>query len=166
MKKPKFTFDLNERENVETLSEAELDERIEAIDEVINDTRTKNPSDEILPFLEKGLKYYLKEKMRRLDEKFGVLNDSIDLDDIHVSFNYDELLFELKADVDEGLISMDEDIKIVWDEIEGYRYICDYYYIDCKCKEPHEIKKVKDVISFMEDESSIIKPKLIKNIHN
>lgn len=171
----KFTFNLNEYKDITELTDDELFERIQVLNNAIWDLEDENPDDPMLEIFRLHQQRYHLEYTRRLNSDFEGLNVPENLDElieevesgfVDVSFDYDELLGELKADVEEGLLSMDEDIKIVWDEIEGYRYICDYYYNDCKCKEPHEVKKVKDVITFMEDESSIIKPKLIKGIEN
>lgn len=74
------------------------------------------------------------------------------------SYDYEELLGELRSDLDEGLIKENDVLFIVrGNEVSGYYPIIDYYYDDQPPIEQFEITVVWDVVKEMEYMNKIIK---------
>jgi len=74
------------------------------------------------------------------------------------SYDYEELLDELRSDLDEGLIKENDVLFIVrGNEVSGYYPIIDYYYDDQPPIEQFEIAVVRDVVKEMEYMNKIIK---------
>lgn len=74
------------------------------------------------------------------------------------SYDYEELLDELRSDLDEGLIKGNDVLFIVrGNEVSGYYPIIDYYYDDQPPIEQFEIAVVRDVVKEMEYMNKIIK---------
>lgn len=67
------------------------------------------------------------------------------------SYDYEILIDELQSDVAEGLISLEEFVKIVRENISVNDYfpIIDYYYMDYKANEPYTEMRVSDVLKEM-----------------
>jgi len=78
---------------------------------------------------------------------------------LNISYDYEEMLNELKGDLEEGLITSNETIKIVRGEklLNSYSPIIDYYYNDNKPKESFEEVQVSKVIEEMEYMDKVIK---------
>ncbi len=75
------------------------------------------------------------------------------------SYDYTELIEELESDLNEGLISLNDKLKIVRSSqavYNNYNPIIDYYYYDCACEEKHGLMVVKDVLEEMKEENSIL----------
>ena len=74
------------------------------------------------------------------------------------SYDYEELLDELRSELDEGLIKENDVLFIVrGNEVSGYYPIIDYYYDDQPPIEQFEIAVVRDVVKEMEYMNKIIK---------
>jgi len=71
---------------------------------------------------------------------------------IKYSYGYEALLGELTEDIQEGIISESDTIKVVRERRVrgGYSPIVDYYYPGYKPKEKHEKVKVSKVMNEME----------------
>lgn len=77
---------------------------------------------------------------------------------MNYSYDYEELLNEIKGDLAEELIRLSSYIKIVRGEtVSGYRPIIDYYYDDNEVNEEHERVHVYEVLLEMEYYNQIIK---------
>lgn len=74
-----------------------------------------------------------------------------------VSYDYTNLLKELKNDLYEGLISSNDVIKVVrGDSVSNYCPIIDYYYNDEELKEKYEELTVATVIAEMDRLNKIL----------
>lgn len=82
---------------------------------------------------------------------------SINIHGINVSYDYEDLLNELRGDLSEGLIKIDSLIGIERGSIKRfggeYAPIIDYFYNPYEGK---EVKTVKEVIKEMEKLNSIL----------
>ena len=77
---------------------------------------------------------------------------------MNISYDYEELLNELKSDLSEELIRLSSFIKVVRSEkASNYHPIIDYYYDDNEVKEEHERVRVYEVLQEMEYYNQIIK---------
>lgn len=77
---------------------------------------------------------------------------------MNISYDYEQLLQELKSDLAEGLIRENDVIFIVrGSEVSGYYPIIDYYYDNFEPKEEFEIAIVRDVLKEIEYMNRIIK---------
>lgn len=79
---------------------------------------------------------------------------------MHYSYDYSDLLDELKNDIEEGLITLQSDIKVVRNDtstFNNYYPVIDYYYFDNETEEEYEVVKVEKVIEEMEYYNKIIK---------
>ncbi|ERM18910.1 hypothetical protein [Brevibacillus laterosporus] len=78
---------------------------------------------------------------------------------MNFSYDYEELIEELKSDLTEGLISMGDKIKIVRGQKVANHYypIIDYYYDDNEPDEKYEEIQVSKVLEEMEYYDQIIK---------
>lgn len=73
------------------------------------------------------------------------------------SYNYEELLEEIKGDIDEGLIGKNESIRIEREKsLSGYKPIIDYFFKEDKVEGVYEVVNVQDVIKEMEKYNKII----------
>jgi len=79
---------------------------------------------------------------------------------MNFSYDYEELLDELRGDVYEGLIGITENILVVRAEkmvYLKYRPIIDYYYDRASCLEPAETISVADALKEMTHHNRIIR---------
>ncbi len=74
------------------------------------------------------------------------------------SYDYSDFLEELREKIEEGTLSLEDNIKIVrYDRDDTkYRPILEWYYEDDKPNEEFEIKKVELVIYEMEEADRLI----------
>lgn len=75
------------------------------------------------------------------------------------SFDYEELLNEVRADLQQGLIDPNGHLKIVRNDISVNEYypIIDFYYDNDPTSEPFEWMTVADLLKEMEYMDTIIK---------
>ncbi len=78
---------------------------------------------------------------------------------MNLSYDYSELLTELKGDLAEGLVKENDKIKVVRGRkiSDDYRPIIDYYYDDNPVHEPYSEMRVSEVIKEMEYMDRVIK---------
>ena len=76
---------------------------------------------------------------------------------MNISYDYTDLLNELKDDLHEGLIKPNDYIKIVrGDERNGYRPIIDFYYNDDTPEEEYEELTVATIVVEMDRYNKLI----------
>lgn len=74
------------------------------------------------------------------------------------SYDYEELINEIEADIKEGLIKRDDNIQIVRSPevvYQNYRPIIDYYYDDDIPEEPVEIMSINKVLQEMNEQNNL-----------
>lgn len=78
---------------------------------------------------------------------------------MNFSYDYEELIKELKSDLTEGLILLNDKIKIVRGRKVANHYypIIDYYYDDNELDEEYEEVQVSKALEEMEYHNQIIK---------
>ena len=78
---------------------------------------------------------------------------------MNFSYDYEELIKELKSDLTEGLILLNDKIKIVRGRKVANHYypIIDYYYDDNEPDEEYEEVQVSKALEEMEYHNQIIK---------
>lgn len=78
---------------------------------------------------------------------------------MNFSYDYEELIEEMKSDLREGLISLNDKIKIVRGQKIANRYypIIDYYYDDNEPDEKYEEMQVSKALEEMEFYDRVIK---------
>ena len=79
---------------------------------------------------------------------------------MNFSYDYSELIDEIKSDLSEGLINLSDTIKVIRSHkitYEDYRPIIDYYYDDDQPKEEYQPMLVETVLSEMEFRNQITK---------
>ena len=79
---------------------------------------------------------------------------------MNYSYDYDELLEDIKGDLVEGLIKRSDKLKIVRSSnvrYENYKPLIDYYYLEDEPDEEYEEIKVSDVLLEIEYHNKIIK---------
>ncbi len=74
------------------------------------------------------------------------------------SYDYSDLLAELREEVQDRILTLNDNIKIVREDRNDtkYRPIIDWYYEDDKPDENFELKKLELVIYEMEEEDRLI----------
>lgn len=75
------------------------------------------------------------------------------------SYDYEDFLIELNNDVNEGLIRLSDDVKVVRSEqpvFSNYHAVIDYYYDDENCDEIYEVMKVSVLLEEMNNFNEIL----------